>query len=328
MTRKTVYLHIGSHKTATTSLQSTFSVSDALMEAAGVLFPKSGRKYQAHHPLAWQLRDQDTVDTPLDALGDWPALFDEIDASPAEVVVISSEDFEWIPTLDRLEDLKRRYDLRVLFYMRSPETYLESFYNQIVKDFVTRETRTLETYMTEEGLFFLDNLRILSRWSKVVGQENVIVRLFDPDYLKGDIVTDFMDAIGCKAEIAFREPDVSVLHKVSLPPDALEYLRLCNRHLTQEDGHHAFVVDLVQIARTNRDGLMETRGGQLSLAAKTAVLRRFVPMNREVSRRFLGADHSPYLPQRAKPHPDYDQRMAVADAGVVAKVAVMIRNRD
>ena len=163
MSRKTVYLHIGSHKTATTSLQSIFSVSDDLLEAAGVLFPKSGRKYQAHHPLAWQLRDEATASTPLDALGDWPALFHEIDASPADVAVVSTEDFEWIQNLDRLEARKQRYEVKVLFYMSSPETYLESFYNQIVKDFVTRETRTLETYMTEEGLFFLDNLRILKR---------------------------------------------------------------------------------------------------------------------------------------------------------------------
>ncbi|MFD2858417.1 hypothetical protein ACFSZS_31685 [Seohaeicola zhoushanensis] len=158
MSKKTLHIHIGSHKTATTTLQNTFAVSSDLLEHAGVLYPATGRKFQAHHPLAWQLRDTAQSGTSLEDLGDWPATLQEIDASSASQVIISSEDFEWLQDLSRLELLKDRYDVRVLFYIRSPERYLESYYNQLVKDFQTREARTLETYVAEQPLFFLTTL--------------------------------------------------------------------------------------------------------------------------------------------------------------------------
>ena len=328
MSRKTLHIHIGSHKTATTALQNTFSVSDDLLLKAGILFPKAGRKYQAHHPLAWQLRNAEQANTALENLGDWPAMMEEFDASPADVAIISSEDLEWIQDLGRLELLKQRYDVRILFYMRSPEKYLESFYNQIVKDFPTRETRTIETYMVEHGLFFLDNNKILNRWSDAFGQENVKVRLFGSDYQKGSITDDFMAAIGCKTTVPFRKPDISVLQKASLPPDALEYLRLTNPFVNRQEGHHNFVVKLVRIAQGEHENLHETRAGQLSHKAQENILRRFAPGNRKVAQKYLGADRSPFRAEHARAHPNFQDRMPEANAAVVAKVAAMVRNSE
>ena len=216
--------------------------------------------------------------------------------------------------------------MRILFYMRSPERYLESFYNQVVKDFPTREARSLETYLAENGLFFLDNLKILNRWGGMFGHDSIRLRLFGSAYIKDSVVSDFMEAVGCRTEIAFRSPDVSVLQKVSLPPDALEYLRLCNPHLTRQAGHHAFVVRLVEMAKEHGNALQQTRAGLLSLEAQRNVLRRFAAGNRQVAQRYLDSDRSPFLPAQARAHPNFENRMPVADADLVAKVAAMIRN--
>lgn len=326
MGRKTLHFHIGSHKTATTVLQNTFATNGDLLAGAGLIYPQAGRKFGAHFPLGWQLLNQDTAHIALEDLGDWPTMLAEVDASPADHAILSSEDFEWINDLERLQGLSARYDVHVVFYMRSPEQYLESYYNQLVKDYQSREGRTLETYMAETSLFFLNNVRILNRWSALFGPENITVRLFDRRHLKGGILEDFMDAIGCRAEIAFREPDMSVLQKVSLPPDALEFIRLSNPHLQRQDGHHRFIVDLVRIAQSRRDDLQRTRSGLLSLPAKRNILRRFAPMNRQVARTHLGSDQSPFPESEASPHPDFDTRLPEADASVMARVAAMIRN--
>jgi hypothetical protein len=154
MGKKTLHFHIGSHKTATTTLQNALAANEDLLARAGLLYPKSGRHFSGHHPLALQLRDPEQRNQPLETLGDWPELLREIDASPARDVLLSSENFEWLQDLSRLQGLTRHYRVRVLFYMRTPASYLESFYNQLVKDLKTREVRTLETYICEHGLFF------------------------------------------------------------------------------------------------------------------------------------------------------------------------------
>lgn len=125
--KKTLHFHIGSHKTATTTLQNAVAANEDLLARAGLLYPKSGRYFTGHHPLALQLRDPALRHQPLDSLGDWPALLREIQASPADHILLSSENFEWLQDLSRLQGLSQHYRVRVLFYMRSPPRLSRKF---------------------------------------------------------------------------------------------------------------------------------------------------------------------------------------------------------
>ncbi|PQO21817.1 hypothetical protein C2I36_16330 [Rhodobacteraceae bacterium WD3A24] len=113
-------------------------------------------------------------------------------------------------------------------YLRSPDSYMESFYNQFVKDFGIRESRTIEGYIAEQPLFFLETMNLLRPWEEMFGTDAVRLRLFGREHLQSGILQDFLETLGCTRFPELRPPDDSVLHKVSLPPDALEYLRLSN----------------------------------------------------------------------------------------------------
>ena len=328
MERKRLVIHIGSHKTATTFIQSTFFRNRDLLERAGILYPRAGEIYQGHFKLVWSLKESAGSNVRLEDDPEWKALLDEIEGSGCDTVLVSSEDFEWFQGVDRLAPLRDRFDVRILYYMRSPEGYLESYYNQVVKDFQTRETRTLERYMAEHSLFFLNNDRILRRWSRVFGVENLSVRVFRKGAFPNGIHRDVLYAIGKTVEGEFREAHTSILQKVSLPPDALEFLRLGNRFFAESAGHHAFVASLVAICQEHRDALQRTRAGLLSLAAKQNVLRRFQEANRAVARLYLGREDSPFNPEDATPHPDYENRLAEANAEIVAHVAALIRDHE
>ncbi len=326
--KKRLCIHIGSHKTATTFLQNSFSINQPVLDKLGILYPKAGRIYGAHHQMAWSLRKPETADKPLTELDHWPALIDEAAASPHQQVVISSEDFEWIGNLERLAALREWFDVTVVFYLRSSDSYLESYYNQLVKDFGSRETRTLEEYIAEASLFFLETNVILNRWAEIFGKEAIRLRLFGKEHLPDGIEYDFLRTIGVNAKPAFKPAEVSILHKVSLPPDALDYLRLCNLHLTKSEGHHDFVVHLVQMAAASSDKLQKTRAGLLSLEAKRNLLRRFRQGNRQAMNQYRGIDRVPFPADNAKPHPDYDGRLAVASAEIMAYVGVLARSAE
>ncbi|WP_417714542.1 hypothetical protein [Pseudophaeobacter arcticus] len=336
--KKTLHFHIGSHKTATTTLQNALAANEDLLAGAGLLYPKSGRYFTGHHPLALQLRDPALRDQPLETLGDWPALLREIQASPADHVLLSSENFEWLQDLSRLQGLSRHYRVRVLFYMRSPAGYLESFYNQLVKDLKTRESRPLESYICEHGLFFLDNDRLLRRWSETFGAQALQVRLYDRSGSAETLVSRFLSALGCQSQPRLLLPQEAALQKVSLPPDALEYLRLRNLYRAPSTGQHRITMSLAQIAQAGagagtgaRTGagigagaLQRTRAGLLSLAAQQNLIRRFAEGNRRVARAYLGADRAPFDPDQARAHADFDQRLPVGDDVMISRVEALL----
>ncbi|MBK5928433.1 hypothetical protein [Rhodobaculum claviforme] len=325
--RKILFLHIGSHKTATTFLQSSLARNRAALDALGILYPRAGRIHEAHFRLCWELKDPALRDTPLPSLPLWSELLAELDAAPQPVAVLSSEEFGLGLDPTRLEALKAHHDVRVIFYLRSPDSHMESFYNQFVKDFDTREPRTIETYIAEEGLFFLDAMRLLRPWMEMFGADAIRLRLFDRAHLPDGILADFLRTLGLASWPEFRPPAPSVLHKVSLPPDALEYLRISNPWLDRREGHHDFVVRLVEMAKANAEALQETRAGILSLKARQTLRRRFRDSNFEAARTFLGAPRTPFPPLDAPlPPADFDTRPPEACAATMGRVAAMIRN--
>ncbi|WP_375700475.1 hypothetical protein [Pseudophaeobacter sp. TrK17] len=324
--KKTLHFHIGSHKTATTTLQNAVAANEDLLARAGLLYPKSGRYFTGHHPLALQLRDPALRHQPLDSLGDWPALLREIQASPADHILLSSENFEWLQDLSRLQGLSQHYRVRVLFYMRSPPDYLESFYNQLVKDLKTRESRSIESYICEHGLFFLDNDRLLRRWSEAFGAQALQVRLYDRSGSSQTLLSQFLSALGCHSQPQLVLPQQAALQKVSLPPDALEYLRLRNLYRAPSKGQHRITMTLAQIAQagTGAGALQRTRAGLLSLAAQQNLIRRFAAGNRRVARAYLGADRAPFDPDQAQPHAHFDQRLPVGDDVMISRVEALL----
>ena len=326
--RKRLFLHIGAHKTATTFLQSSLANNAPALDELGILYPQTGRIYEAHFRLCWELKDPALLGQPLEALPLWAGLLEELAASPRPVAVLSSEEFGLGLDPTRLEALKAHHDVQVIFYLRSPDSYMESFYNQFVKDFGTREPRRIETYVAEEGLFFLDTMRLLRPWAELFGPGAIRLRLFDRAHLPDGILADFLRTLGFSAWPGFAPPAPSVLHKVSLPPDALEYLRLSNPWLDRPEGHHDFVVNLVAMAQDNAEALQETRAGILSLKARQTLRRRFRDSNFEAAKLFLQAGRTPFPPPEAPPPPaDFDRRLPEATAAVMGKVAAMIRNR-
>lgn len=324
--KKQLFLHIGSHKTATTFLQSSFANNRPVLDDLGILYPKAGRIYQAHFKLSWALKNTERKDKSLEDLEEWAALFDEIDAAPQDVAVISTEEFGLGIDPARLSSLSERYDVFVIFYLRSPDSYMESFYNQFVKDFDTRETRRIDTYMMEQNLFFLDTMKILRPWMNVFGVGAIRLRIYDRKYLPNGILSDFLSAMECKRFPKFTAADAATMHKASLPPDALEYLRLSNRWLTRKEGHYQFVVRLVEIGQKYTNELQRTNSGILSLKARKAIRLRFRDTNFQAAKMFLGMDRTPFPTHKATPPVDYDQRLPEANAQIMGRVAAMIRN--
>lgn len=128
-------LHIGTHKTGSTALQSFLFANKTILLKQGVLYPTTGLVNNAHHNVAWTVKADDLVKT--------KALFSEIEKEAAalgvENILLSSEEFEFIRNPSKLQRFFSHFPrIKVILFIRRPDFYLESEYNQHVKMYELR----------------------------------------------------------------------------------------------------------------------------------------------------------------------------------------------
>src|SRR4029077_11914507 len=113
MTKRICYIHVGPHKTGTTSIQWFLKENRPELLKHGYFVPKSEAKHGAHHSLARKLCGQELRANEQAAAADFARALEE---TPSEAVIISSED---------LEELLRHRDYATAFFTRIRELNLE-----------------------------------------------------------------------------------------------------------------------------------------------------------------------------------------------------------
>lgn len=88
--QKQIFLHIGYHKTASTTIQFLLNQNREILKSYGYLYPSTGLFVYGHHNIAWEILQSDLFSK--DA-GNLDRLLEEIHTSNTEKVILSSEDF-------------------------------------------------------------------------------------------------------------------------------------------------------------------------------------------------------------------------------------------
>ncbi|MDA8747552.1 hypothetical protein N9M66_05005 [Litoreibacter sp.] len=186
-----IWLHIGSPKTGTTSLQGFLNDNqDTLRESGTVNFMAAGRSHIAHNQLAAAAR-----------MGEAERLFDafqrEADTMPDAKHVVTSELLFNPHTTRKLtqvvpESMKER--TKVICYIRRQDSYLEALYKQFLKNSRIEPDRQAFLAEAPRLVRYFD---VINAYGRAFGSENVIVRPFGSDTLTGgDVVLDFADQLG------------------------------------------------------------------------------------------------------------------------------------
>lgn len=209
--RKTIYLHIGHYKTGTTALQVFLSNNQKRLVRRGVDYAEELRNHAKHSSLAFSIYRKAGVSTLMHGYADptppekiWRRLFDHASASPAPAVLVSSEEFMRMGAHPRAAEIlrdivtpeMRRFDIRVIAYLRSPGAHLRSWYNQLIKmsaappDFNAAVRSVMEPVHYDYG-------QALRPWVDIFGPEAVMVRPYREDLrLDNGLFRDFLAALG------------------------------------------------------------------------------------------------------------------------------------
>jgi hypothetical protein len=134
--RHTLFVHIGTHKTGTTSIQNFLRIHASRLTECGIFIPTVGtlNRTSGHHNIAWQVRNDRRYVTDLGGVDE---LVTELRSSQASTAVISSEDFEYLSEYprelrafdERLE--KAGFATKYLVFFRDVEGYARSLFCEL-----------------------------------------------------------------------------------------------------------------------------------------------------------------------------------------------------
>jgi hypothetical protein len=194
---KRIYLHIGMHKTGTTSLQRLLASVAQQLRTDGALYPVCGRPNRrddarfGHHLLAWGVLEKRGVNH----LDDWHDVLNEIRTASEELVILSSEDFEGCneEQIDQIKTLLKGNEVHIVVYLRNPVDHMVSAYKQRVK--MGKYTRSFRAFV-EQYIYLCDYGSLLGRWNKSFGAENVHVCIFDEWCKKEGLGACFFKLLG------------------------------------------------------------------------------------------------------------------------------------
>jgi hypothetical protein len=165
----TVYLHIGLHKTGTSSIQAFVNANRETFEQGGVAIPKAGWLEGAHHNVPLEILGKPKFSP---AAGGLAAALPEIDARPD--ALLSSEEFEFLDLagVKRLKQALGERAVKVIVYLRRQDALIASTYAQQIK--MGARLGSFSEYVTQ-SLYHprFDLFMLLMRWSKVFGEGSV-----------------------------------------------------------------------------------------------------------------------------------------------------------
>jgi hypothetical protein len=247
----TVYLHIGLHKTGTSSLQSFFSNNRPAFEAAGYAIPQRGWLDGAHHNIPLEILRKPKFDPQQGGLAE---ALPQIDSQPN--ALLSSEEFEFLDLggVRRLREGLGERPVGVIVYLRRQDALIASTYAQQIK--MGARLGSFGDYVTS-SLYHprFDLFMLLMRWSAVFGREAIQAGVICEETSGDRLFDDFLARLGAP-DLKAAKPDklynpspswaeVELLRRLAILlkpkgrkflPDELQRMKVLARRRVRVDG--------------------------------------------------------------------------------------------
>lgn len=255
---KTLYLHIGTTKTGTTSIQMFCHKNQTVLQAKNYCFPDSIHKYRHKKDATYKTKgiyrnglflvgavwdENDKHD-----YAEEERLFNEGMTNVANLfetydnIILSDESIWYLSSYgkcDIWDKLKAEadahgYQIKIIVYLRPQDDFFISNWNQVIKENLkwNHMNSTIDAYMEKtlnqrsERYAYDKKLDLISDF---FGKENIIVRRFDRHaFYGGNIYTDFLYCLGLELTDDFILLENEV-NNTSLNGNSLEIMRLLNK---------------------------------------------------------------------------------------------------
>lgn len=310
---KTLYIHIGTPKTGTTSIQNFCGLNREKLREQGVLYPIMNYHYERksvnrngyfltgtikENGTRNKEKEKEVFDSELQYIVD---CFKENDT-----ILLSDESIWWATSTRRKglwKDLKKHseqhnYQIKVIVYLRRQDQFMMSRYNQRLKTDFVASTQNFDEYFADmNGRFkcVMDYRDRIDNIAKSISKENVIVKRFDRNYFyNGDLNQDFLNILGVKVDDSFQQLKETANTGISVQSGEIK--RVLNRlkPITMAENNK-----LLEILNECENVLPESNTSLMSTDEVKNFMEQFVDSNESIVDEYIGD---------GKPMFDYDYK--------------------
>ncbi|MCM1498214.1 MAG: hypothetical protein NC124_07070 [Clostridium sp.] len=301
---KTLYLHIGTPKTATTAIQTFCWDNREVLEKKGYCYPlfehqfTNVQKYRNAHFLVGRIKDgngkrqyDEEQAVVKEEWGQVLRLFEQYDN-----VILSDEGiwnrgfFDDTNYWERLaQGLPKDSDIvvKVIVYLRRQDDFLFSWWNQQVKEgMLSSSVMSWEEVVEKMPYIKLDYYDILTRISTYIGKENITVRIFDKkNFVGGSIQADFLEAVNLSFTDEYKM--MAPMQNPSLTKNNVEIKRVLNTLPDLDKQQNSYFRKVLTEASADGE---EGRRNMFSQEEEQAFLDKYREGNAQIAQEYLGKD--------------------------------------
>lgn len=322
--RQKLVLHIGSHKTGSTSIQNYLYWNRLWLKPMGIYYPAplTGGLFLSNNHR--ELRDAARSERQRSgahinkSTGSFASLLDRytrrITRAGAPLTILSCEGWSAQMNLfaDALAPLADHFDVQVVAYIRRPDYFIESLYRQRVVNTEHREVREFSEFASLPTMqrAIYDRANILGWWAGVFGSERVTALPFEPAVSGFDLIGRFLTAAGAPKGLARHLPLRRSHANRTAGAAEVELIRLCHKY--------GVPPNLREIRRRIGRRRHATRG-YLTAAERTLLLGRAAADMQEITDIYVRDGRMSLFPTDPETPRDHDlwdrgrQRNAMSD---------------
>jgi len=265
--KKKIILHIGTHKSGSTSIQSLMYPNADRLLANNIDYLKEHCIWgSAHHPLGWCMKnDYKNIDDTYKydkSQGVIHSYVKAIRESTASTIVLSTETFFVTNDYAKLAAfyglLCDDFDFEIVVYLRHQSAFLFSWYSELVTAWYGKITVPFPTFL-DTPRYPTDYKIVLDKWSEIFGKDNMRVFSFEKSIANGGLLSHFMSNF-----IPEVDHNDLIIHKnfsrVSLQPSAIEAVRKFNAlNITEEERQEKIKNLTGHETRVKSDDILKTQ---------------------------------------------------------------------
>ncbi len=241
-TKKRLFLHIGTHKTGTTSIQYWFARNGASLARQGAYYPDvyASKSNPGQHFVAHLAASENPLSEPRRAR-QVATLLDRLDQARGDVALVSTELFSVIDPAP-VADIFADFDCEIFCVLRRQDELLESMYRELTKssffsgskdEFLSAvlagEQLTIYTNnadQTLKGTLPFDYAAMLDKWAAAFGADRIHAVAYDDEKSGADALAKAQRVLGLA-----ERPLASGPRNVSLSAAVVQARQLLDRHL-------------------------------------------------------------------------------------------------
>lgn len=280
---KKLFIHIGTHKTGSTALQSTLRANIRLLRKYDYSYITDD-KAQSHN--VREIASENTEEL----VNEKDRLCKIIQKQSSTNIVLSSEryfgnyknSYSGINQIAyNLRFVTQPYETKIIVYFRRQDTFIESLYTQTIQDGQSWSFKEFADAIDFENF---DWKQLIKPYVEHFGRDNIYIRPYEKSQLKHGIVNDFAALIGIGAD-SLNDAEIPQLAKtnIGLSRPALEVARLCNASLNEQER-----LALISLLQGSNSKKTFERYSFFSNTERKALLEIFQSSNRDLALEFLG----------------------------------------